>query len=218
MAKAEPDTNDLVQRAASGDHDASAQLLARHRRRLKKMVGIRMDHRLAARVDPSDVVQEALIQASRQLDRYLQEQPLPFYPWIRQLAIQQLAIAHRRHIQAGARSLKREEQFTPALPDYSAIELAKRLLASEHNPLEGMVRQEAVAKVQAVLAQMSDGDREVLVLRFLEQLSAKDAAAVLGLTVNGIKSRQARALQKFTRLFGPSNGPDSLGESAGGEL
>ena len=73
------DTEQLLQQAARGDAAARGQLLQRHRQRLKRMVAVRADPRLAARVDPSDVVQEALAEAARRLDGYLHERPLPFY-------------------------------------------------------------------------------------------------------------------------------------------
>ena len=111
-----------------GDAQARGQLLERHRARLKRMVAIRFDRRLAARVDSSDVVQETLAEASAKLDAYLRERPLPFYPWLRQIAQQRLTDARRRHL-AGRRSVTREE---PAgLPAESAMELAERLLAGE---------------------------------------------------------------------------------------
>jgi RNA polymerase sigma-70 factor (ECF subfamily) len=112
MAPAEPDTDVLLDRAAAGDSTARQQLLGRHRNRLKRMVAVRLDPRLAARVDPSDVVQEALADAARKLSDYLARRPLPFYPWLRRLAWERLVKLHRRHT-AGRRDIAREEP--PAL-------------------------------------------------------------------------------------------------------
>src|ERR1700757_2715447 len=94
----------------------SGELLDRHRDRLRRMVAVRLDPRLAAGVDPSDVVQEALAKADAKLDRYLRERPLPFYPWLRQLAQERLIDLHRRHVQARRRSVTREEAAA-GLPD-----------------------------------------------------------------------------------------------------
>ena len=58
----------------------------RYRDRLRRLVAVRLDPRLAARADASDVVQEALADAARKLDGYLRDRPIPFYPWLRQLA------------------------------------------------------------------------------------------------------------------------------------
>ena len=81
----EPDTELLLAAAARGDGDARGRLLDRHRRRLKHMVVVRLDRRLAARLDPSDVVQETLADAAARLDAYLRERPMRFYPWLRKL-------------------------------------------------------------------------------------------------------------------------------------
>ena len=75
-----PDTEELLRRAEQGDDQARQSVLVRHRERLKHMVAVHLDRRLAARVDPSDVVQEALIEAAQGLDDYLRQRPLPFYP------------------------------------------------------------------------------------------------------------------------------------------
>jgi hypothetical protein len=82
-----PDTQESLDRAGTGDRTARQELLARHRGRLRQMVALRIDRRMAAaRVDPSDVVQEALADAAQSLSDYLRDRPLPFYPWLRQFA------------------------------------------------------------------------------------------------------------------------------------
>ena len=124
----DPDTDELVTLAGDGDRGARCALLARHRDRLRRMVAVRMDPRLAARVDPSDVVQDALAEAHRKLDAYLRDRPLPFYPWLRQIAADRLAALYRQHVRAGRRAVGREEPSGPALSDYSAGELARRLV------------------------------------------------------------------------------------------
>jgi hypothetical protein len=73
----ESETRVLVGRAAAGDKAAVDALMSGHRGRLKQMVRLRMDPRLRARVDPSDVIQETLATASRQLPGYLQTQAIP---------------------------------------------------------------------------------------------------------------------------------------------
>jgi RNA polymerase sigma-70 factor (ECF subfamily) len=172
------------------------------------MVAVRMDPRLAARLDPSDVVQDALAEAARRLDGYLRDRPLPFFPWLRQLATERLADAYRRHVRAARRSVTREQPPAPDLPDASAAELVGRLLGSGTGPSEAARRHESRERVRAALAELPAWDREVLVLRHLEQLSAREAAEVLGLTEATVKSRALRAAQRLRALLGeePSEG------------
>jgi RNA polymerase sigma-70 factor, ECF subfamily len=196
------DTQHLLERVAAGDRGARDQLLQRHRRRLGRMVAVRFDPRLAARVDPSDVVQESLAEAAVNLDRYLRERPLPFYPWLRQIAQRRLIDLHRRHVQARRRSVTREAG--PAgLPDHSAWALADRLFARTSSPSAGLRRQERRDRVRAALAALPEQDREVLVLRILEGLPTREAAAVLGLSEVAVRSRQVRALDRLKVLLGP---------------
>src|SRR5260370_16601940 len=117
------------------------------------MVGLRMDRRLAAGLDPSDVVQETLAEAVCQLSDYLRRRPLPFYPWLRQLAWERLVDLHRRHVRAQRRSVLREED-RPPLPDGSAMELADRLLARGSSPHPPFDRHERPPPVRAPLPRL----------------------------------------------------------------
>jgi RNA polymerase sigma-70 factor (ECF subfamily) len=200
-ASHEPDTDQLLDRAGRGDPAARQQLLVRHRPRLQQMIAVRMDRRLSARIDPSDVVQETLAEAVQQLSDYLRHRPLPFYPWLRQLACDRLAELHRRHVQARKRSVTREEP-APPLPDESVLELAGRLLARGSSPSARLVRQELCGRVRAALEQLAAHDREVLVLRHLEQLSTREIAAVLGITEGAVYTRHLRALERLRALLG----------------
>jgi RNA polymerase sigma-70 factor (ECF subfamily) len=163
------------------------------------MVSIRLDRRLATRVDPSDVVQEALLEAAARLDEYVGNRPLPFYPWLRRIAVDRLGDAYRRHSLAGRRSVQREEP--PGLPDESVLELAGRLLAPTSGPSARLQRQECRERVRAALEALPDRDREVLVLRYLEDLSTAEAASVLGIGEGAVKMRVVRALQRLREVL-----------------
>jgi hypothetical protein len=77
------DTDQLLDRVVQGESSAAAALLSRHEQRLRRMVSLRIDPRLAARVDPSDVVQDTLAEAHRRLIDYAADRRIPFYPWLR---------------------------------------------------------------------------------------------------------------------------------------
>jgi RNA polymerase sigma-70 factor (ECF subfamily) len=201
MVAAPPDTEELLRRAERGDADARGALLDRHRQRLRHMIACRMDPRLAARLDPSDMVQETLAEADRRLDHYLREQPLPFYPWLRQLAWDRLVEQHRRHLLAGRRSVLREHAGALGLPDASANHLAEQLLDRGESPSAGPQRDELRERVRGALAALAEPDREVLVLRYLEQLSAREVGAVLGVNEATAKKRALRALQRLRLLL-----------------
>ena len=201
-ARKDPDTEVLLARAAAGDRSARDHLLERYRPRLRQLIRLRLDRRLAARLDPSDVVQESLAEAAVKLDDYLRTRPVPFYPWLRGLALERLIDMYRWHIRTGKRSIRREERALPPLPDESALQLAQRLCARGSSPSERLVRSEAGARVRAALDQLSERDRELLVLRHLEQLSIREIAGVLGISEGAVKVRHVRALERLRDRLG----------------
>ena len=198
---AQSDTDELIQRSTGGDDAARVQLLDRHRSRLRRMIGVRLDRRLSARIDPSDVVQEVLIDANNKLDHYLRNPPLPFYPWLRQIAWQRLVKIHQHH-HARKRGVTRENAGMLDLPDESAGNLAERLAASGTSPSRHVLRQELRLQVRRALGRFGERDREVLVLRYLEQMSLREIASVLGTSEGAVKSRHARALLRLEALLG----------------
>src|SRR5579864_8142010 len=194
MADRPPDTEWLIEQASRGHSAACQQLLMRHRDRLRRMVAFRLDKRLAARVDPSDVVQETLAVAAKKLPGYLRDRPLPFYPWLRAIAWERVIKLHQTHLHAQKRSVRREESQLPGLPDGSALELARRLIDSGTSPSLNVERKEQREAVRAALGRLRETDREVLVLRYLEQLSNKEIAAALSISEAAVKMRHLRAL------------------------
>jgi RNA polymerase sigma-70 factor (ECF subfamily) len=206
MATREPDTEQLLQRTAQGDQAALQQLLVRHQTRLLRLIGLRLDRRVAARIDPADVLQEALLEAVRRLPEYLRQRPLPFYPWLRQLALDRLADLHRLHLRSQKRSVGREERLV--LDEQSALELANRLLARDSSPSARLQRSELRARLEGALARLGEADREILVLRHLEQLSAAEIAAVLGIREGAVYTRHLRALERLRRLLGDDPGEE----------
>jgi RNA polymerase sigma-70 factor, ECF subfamily len=201
MTRRESDIDDLIERATDGDASARQELLVRHRQRLRQMIVVRIDPRLAPRLDPSDVVQEVMAEAFQKMSDYLRKRPIPFYAWLRQLAWQRLVKLHQHHIQAQKRSTKRETHLDWALSDESAAALAQRLVQSGSTPSNHMLRQEMRGRVQDALGRLSERDREVLVMRYLEQLSIREIAAVLDITEGAVKVRHLRALEPLRSVL-----------------
>jgi RNA polymerase sigma-70 factor (ECF subfamily) len=203
MPLTDTETQTLVGRAQAGDQSAIDALFTQNRDRLRRMVQFRMDRRLAARMDASDIVQDALAEAHRRLGEYLKQPVMSFYPWLRQLAWDRLLQMHRRHIDAQARTVTRERHAPMGLPDESAMELASRLLANATSAGGRLAKEEVRQRVRAELANLPEHEREVLALRYLEQLSTHETASVLGITEGSVKMRHLRALERLqSRLHG----------------
>jgi RNA polymerase sigma-70 factor (ECF subfamily) len=201
MTESDVETEVLIVRARGGDAAARQQLLARYQQRLRQMIAVRLDRRLAARLDPSDVLQDVFLQAAQKLPRYLQTRPRPFYPWLRQLAWERLVKLHHHHLHADKRRVTREEPPAVRLSDQSVLYLAQQLAASGTSPSNRMLRDELRSRVRAALGQLPERDREVLVLRYLEQLATAEIVTVLGLTDGAVKTRHWPALDRLRVLL-----------------
>jgi RNA polymerase sigma-70 factor, ECF subfamily len=196
------DTDQLLTLAASGDQSATQKLLDRHRPRLRSMVAVHLDPRISARVDPSDVVQEALVEAYKRLPAYAQDRAISFYPWLRQIAWQRLLKLHHKHLSATRRSVQREQRAELPLPDDSMQQLANQLVSSSTEPGQRLVKQEIQQRVRAALDELRHADREVLVMRYLEHMSITEISETLELNPATVKKRHTRALQRLGRILG----------------
>jgi len=196
-------TRDLLRRAVGGDPEAAGTLVDHHRDRLRLMVRARLDHRMRARLDASDVVQEVCLEALQRLPGYLEEpDPMPFFLWLRFLAGQRLGMLHRAHFGAQARDARREVPLgRAAWPGVSSAVLPEGLAASVTSPSQAASRKEMRSRLRATLDAMDPLDREILGLRHFEQLSNAEAARELDLTAAAASKRYIRAFKRLRGLM-----------------
>lgn len=206
------ETQELMQGAGRGEPAAVNALLDRHREALRHMVRSRLDQRLARRVDASDVVQDVLLEASTRLADYLRDPKLPFPIWLREMARDRIIDLHRRHRVAARRSLDKEQPLSPAnFGDRSSLELAGQLRDPELTPAANALRRELHERFLDALDRMDEEDREILVIRHVEQLSNSEAAKILGLSAPAAGMRHLRALRRMREILGESSGESSAG-------
>jgi RNA polymerase sigma-70 factor (subfamily 1) len=148
-----------------------------------------------------------LADAASQLDDYMDRRPVPFYPWLRQFAWGRLIDMHRCHLHARRRSVARERYWDLPLSDQSAIALVDRLIGSGTSPSGRLIRDEQRLRLRAALEGLPARDREVLVMRYLEQLSGAEIASVLGIGEGAVKMRLLRAAERLrNRMDDPDEG------------
>jgi RNA polymerase sigma-70 factor (ECF subfamily) len=182
---------------------ALEKALAEHRVRLRRTVALRLDRRLQGRLDPSDVLQEAYLEAARRLPDYQRDpQPMPMFLWLRFLVLQALQVVHRKHLGVQARDAGREISIHGAqMPQATSAALAAQLLGHDTRASEAAIRAERRLRLERALNQMDPVDREVLALRHFEQLANSECAKVLGLKETTATKRYIRALQKLREIL-----------------
>jgi RNA polymerase sigma-70 factor (ECF subfamily) len=186
-----------------GERRELTELFERHRSRLRLMVHLRLDRRIQARVDCSDVLQEAFLEAAERYERYRSNPTMPPFLWLRFLVGQRLLQIHRRHLGVKARAAGRDVSlFRGALPEANSESLAAQLLGKLSSPSQAAMRSELQVRLQEALNSMDEFDREVLVLRHFEQLSNIETAQALGIQERAASKRYVTALRRLKEILG----------------
>jgi RNA polymerase sigma-70 factor (ECF subfamily) len=193
----------LAARVEAGDKEALAKFFSNQRSRLERMIELRMDRRLKSLIEPSDVLQEAFLDAYRRLPDYAGKpaRQMPAFLWLRFLTLQRLVALHRKHFGA-TRNADLEISLDQQSPDADSFPLSNRLIARMTTAKRAIFRKEVRQKLEKLLDDMDAIDREVLVLRHFEELSNNETAALLGLSKAAASNRYIRALTRLKMLLG----------------
>jgi RNA polymerase sigma-70 factor (ECF subfamily) len=149
------DDEKLVERAAAGDAAALATLFERWNERLRKAVLLRLDPRLSGRLDPSDILQDTFLDATRRLPEYVAAPAVSLPVWLRSLALQRLVDLHRRHLGAKMRTARREIALDGRRdPPVSADSLSELLIDPARSPGSEVAQREKHRRVHQALAAM----------------------------------------------------------------
>jgi RNA polymerase sigma-70 factor (ECF subfamily) len=172
---------------------------------------MRIDPRLNGRIDPSDVVQETYLDATRRIGEFQsQAKSVSFLTWFRFLAVQRLVDLHRRHLGTQARDASLEVSLNrPAGPLTSSVWLADQILDHRESGSEAVLRTELREMVRAALDQLDPLDREVLAMRHYEMLSNQEVAALLEISVKASSNRYVRGVRRLQSLLPIDARPNS---------
>ncbi len=201
MAPEGVETEELLLRAGREGSPAYGDLLQRHRPRLRRMIASVLDRRLACRLDASDVVQETLADAGVRLPDYLRAPKVPYYPWLRRLALRRLVWSHRFHVRARKRSVARERRAGPDEGAPTTPDAIEALADTGTSPSGQAARDEERGRVREALAALTPTDREVLELRYIEGLSFAEVAQRLAIGLSAVKMRHLRSVERLSRLL-----------------
>ena len=188
------------------DQESLATLFTEYRSQLRRMVDFRMDRRLAGRIDSSDVVQQAYIEAQSRIHHFRNQSTASPYLWLRQITQQTLIDLHRRHLLTKNRDIKREIPINaPGYADSAVYNAAERLAGQVSSPSQAAMHLEMVAQLRQALNDMDNIDREVLLLRHFEEMGNRDVAEVLGIGEAAASNRYVRALKRLKQILNRSS-------------
>lgn len=199
----------VLERLRTDGQQTLADAFTAHRERFWNLVSFRMHHRVAARVDVDDVLQEAFVAASARLDHYLQDPTYSLFVWLRMIVAQTLIDVHRRHMGAEMRSAAREVSISsPRFPQTTSVSLAGHLMSDQTSASGVLSRDESAERLAAAIATMSELDQETIALRHFEGLTNSETAEVLGLSVTAASNRYVRALVRLREILDTNTSAD----------
>ena len=193
------ETGDLLRRAREGDSLALDELFGRHRAALYRVVARRLGRSPNARIDPSDVVQEAQVEALGRLEEYSGRRPMPFRLWLVRTAIQRVGKL-RRHASAARRHFGRERPLS-ILGGSASSGPASRITAAGPTPSQQAASRDLASRLHAVLERLPELDRAILTMRTFEGLSYEEAGARLEIEPAAARKRYGRALLRLRALL-----------------
>ncbi|WP_260189009.1 sigma-70 family RNA polymerase sigma factor [Actinophytocola gossypii] len=170
--------NELATRARRGEARAAAELLARIRPGVLRYCWAHLRSLGRGDVSPDDVAQDICLAVFEALPRY-QDRGLPFTAFVYRIAANKVADAHR----------------APAFRPIDCV--PERADDGGFDPAEQAVLADLSRRLLPLLNDLTDAQREIIVLRVAAGLSAEETGAVLGKSAAAVRMAQSRALARL---------------------
>lgn len=195
----------LLRAARAGQAAALGRLLQVYRNYLTILATTQLDRRLRRRLNPSDLVQDAMLAAHRDFEQFRGRSTGEFVAWLRQILVHCLHHAIEKHLWAKARDVRCEislEQVGHSL-DRSLGNFARLLADPAPSPSEPVRRREDAVAFANTLAKLKPEYRDVIVLRGLQGLSFEEVAARMDRQSGAVRMLWLRALAKLRQVTSP---------------
>ncbi|MBM3880794.1 MAG: sigma-70 family RNA polymerase sigma factor [Verrucomicrobia bacterium] len=175
---------------------AGNELLERYRPWLRLLARADIESRFNAKFDPSDVVQQTLIEACRAVGAFRGSTEVEWRAWLRRLLSHALAHEIRRYRGAQKRDLNRERSLEAALA-LSSHRLSQVLISPITSPSQGAVRGEDDLALAAALERLPADYREVICLRHFDELGFEEIARRMNRAPGAARMLWVRALARL---------------------
>jgi RNA polymerase sigma-70 factor (ECF subfamily) len=195
------DNDHLQALARAGDEAALGALLERYRPYLTLLARLQIGRRLQGKADPTDMVQETFLEATRNFAHYRGGSEPELSAWLRQILATRLARLARHYFGTQARDVRLERDLADDL-DRSSRALDGGLVADQSTPSQRASRREQAVMLADALATLPDDYREVIILRHLEGLTFPEVARRMGRSLDSVEKLWARALPRLQKALG----------------
>jgi RNA polymerase sigma-70 factor, ECF subfamily len=177
-----------------------------HREYLLLLVRLQLGTRPRAKLDASDVVQQAILHAHERRDQFRGGTEGELLAWLRAILANSLATALRR-LDTQARNPSKERSLEAEL-ERSSTRLEGLLAADQTSPSEGAVRGEELLRLAHAIAGLPEIERKVVELHYLKGLAVADVAAAIGRTRPAAVGLLFRGLKRLRELLREPGGSD----------
>jgi RNA polymerase sigma-70 factor (ECF subfamily) len=191
---------DLIRRARKREAGAIDRLLESYRQYLKLLARTGIDASLQGKADPSDLVQETFLKAHQHFGQFQGHSEAELIAWLRQILARNLADLIRRYHVAESRRAGRERSLEQLI-NASSQALDNLLADTAGSPSRSAERRELSVVLANALAELSEEQREVIVLRSLEERDWPEISQRMGRTAGAVRMLWVRALKRLRPLI-----------------
>ena len=198
----------LLSAQRHGDEAARAAVLAPFQPWLRLLARLHIDREFQGKFDPSDIAQQTMLEAYRDLPKFRGQSEPELLAWLRQILAHVLGHEIRRHRGTQQRDLSREVSLEQSLAQ-SSLRLGAILADNGPSPSQQAVAREQEVRLAEVLGRLPNEYREVIVLRNLEELPHEEIARRMGRSVGAVRMLWLRALAEIRSEIVDTSGPTS---------
>ena len=193
---------DLLTRARAGDPEPLGELLQWYSNYLSVLANTQLDRRLRRRVNPSDIVQEAMLAAHRDFPGFRGTSQGELLCWLRQILIHTLHASFSRHVKAEKRDIRKEISIDAisARLENSASRLPFVLARDTESPSAPLQAEENLVRLGEQLDQLKPHYRDIIVFRIIDGLSFDEIATRMGKSSGAVRMLWLRALEAYKSL------------------
>jgi RNA polymerase sigma-70 factor (ECF subfamily) len=205
MTESSQSVRHMIPALHGGDAVAIGRILLRYEPWLNLLARLQIDSQFHGKFSASDVVQQTLLEAFRDLPKFCGQTEAELGAWLRQVLAHVLSHEIRRYLGTQQRDLHREISLEESLAQ-SSQKLADLLADSGTSPSGQAAAHERELWLADVLGKLPAEYREVIILRNMEGLSHEEVARRMERSPGAVRMLWVRALARLRQELPASFG------------